>query len=491
MGDKVLALWQSNWGDTRAKTCGVPSYRREAGMSVLRMAMALFIALSLFSALPGGPAAAAPYAAIVIDARDGKVLHSRKADKRLHPASLTKMMTLYMAFEAVRDGRLRLDQKVRVSKHAAYQVPSKIGLKPGRRYTIRDLIRATAVKSANDAAVALAEAMAKSEADFAKAMTLRARRLGMKNTTFRNASGLTHSKQRSTARDMALLGRALFYDFPEYYNLFGRKKTRAAGKTILATNRRHLQSYRGADGIKTGYTRAAGYNLVSSAKRGSKRVIAVVFGGKSSRSRNARIAQLLDLGFSRAPKHVKVVKPSRAAVRVSPPPVLRPGRTAPAVEPTPSLMARAGAGVADALVPAAHAAPHPLAGTKHAPAKSRAPYLRPGRETPVLLAAPQLRPGRNIPAAREKPKKTAWAVQLGVFAKEETAIAELASAALSNINGLDTAGREISATRLSNTGKDAFRAQLTGFDEAAALRACEAIKARGGDCLPIGPDSTF
>ena len=218
---------------------------------------------------------AAPYAALVMDARTGEVLHARSADRKLHPASLTKMMTLYLAFEAVRTGELRLDQKVRVSRRAARQVPSKIGLKAGRRVTIKDLIRATAVKSANDASVALGEAIGGSEIAFANLMTKKARKLGMKNTTFRNASGLTHSGQRSTARDMAILGRRLFYDYPQYYNLFGRKKTRTYGKTVYSTNRRLLSAYEGADGIKTGYTNAAGFNLVSSAKRGSLRLCLV------------------------------------------------------------------------------------------------------------------------------------------------------------------------------------------------------------------------
>ncbi|MEL6792656.1 MAG: D-alanyl-D-alanine carboxypeptidase family protein, partial [Pseudomonadota bacterium] len=208
---------------------------------------------------------AAPYAALVMDARNGEVLHARSADRKLHPASLTKMMTLYLAFEAIKSGKISLDQRVRVSRHASRQVPSKMYLKNGQRVTIRHLIRATAVKSANDAAVALAEAIGGSERAFAQMMTERARRLGMTNTQFRNASGLTATGQYSTARDMAKLGRALFYDFPQYYNLFGRKTTHAMGKTIYNTNRRLLGSYRGADGIKTGYTNAAGFNLVSSA----------------------------------------------------------------------------------------------------------------------------------------------------------------------------------------------------------------------------------
>lgn len=442
-------------------------------MIELRNAMAAFAIALLVMCIAPIRGDAAPYAALVMDARTGEVLHARSADRKLHPASLTKMMTLYLAFDAVRTGKLRLDQKVRVSRRAARQVPSKIGLKAGRKVSIRDLIRATAVKSANDAAVALGEAIAGSETAFAKQMTRRARALGMKNTTFRNASGLTHSGQRSTARDMAILGRALFYDYPQYYNLFGRKKTPAYGKMLHSTNRRLLSSYRGADGIKTGYTRAAGFNLVSSAKRGDKRIIAVVFGGKTSRSRNRRVAELLDMGFKRAPKYAAVVKPSRAAVLRSPLPLRRPGDQ-------PSLIARAGVELGNAIAPAAQASTLPIKLSAYAPLNSPAPLRRPGSDAPVLLATPQPKPTKP---ASDKQAAAGWAVQLGVFAREETAIAELASAALSDISGLNTAGRDILETEIS--GQQAWQAQLTGFDRDSAESACKALKARGRECFTV------
>ncbi len=260
-------------------------------------------------------AAAAPYAAMVVDARSGKVLHSRNADTRLHPASLTKMMTLYVAFEAIENGEISLDTKVRISKHAASEPPSKLGLKTGQRIALRYLIRAAAVKSANDAATAIAEAVEGSEARFARRMNRTAKSLGMTRTTFKNAHGLTESGHLSTARDMTVLGRHLFYDYPEYYNLFSRRTADAGVKTVYHTNRKLLASYRGADGIKTGYTRAAGFNLVASAERGRERIIATVFGGKSTRSRNAKVAELLDLGFRRAPTRVTVKRPVRPAYR--------------------------------------------------------------------------------------------------------------------------------------------------------------------------------
>lgn len=250
----------------------------------------------------GVSAYAAPYAALVMDARTGEVLHSRNADTRLHPASLTKMMTLYLAFKAVESGHLSLDEKVKVSRNAASEPPSKLGLRTGMRVKVRHLIRAAAVKSANDAATALGEAIAGSEAKFTALMTAQAKALGMKRTTFKNAHGLTARGHLSTARDMSILGRHLMYDFPDYYNLFSRRNTDAGLRTVPNTNRRLLANYKGADGIKTGYTNAAGFNLVSSAQRGNKRIIATVFGGRTWKSRNARVAELLDMGFNRTPK---------------------------------------------------------------------------------------------------------------------------------------------------------------------------------------------
>ncbi|MGR3539845.1 MAG: D-alanyl-D-alanine carboxypeptidase family protein [Hasllibacter sp.] len=255
-------------------------------------------------------AAAAPYAAMVIDARSGEVLHSRNADTPLHPASLTKMMTLYIAFDAVERGEIGLDTPVRISRNAA-ETPYAIGFRAGSSVPLRHLIRAAAIRSSNDAATAIAEALSGSEAAFARRMTATARALGMSRTTFRNAHGLTATGHMSTARDMTTMGRRLFYDFPEYYNIFSRRTADVGIATVRNTNRRLLNAYSGADGIKTGYTRAAGFNLVASAERGGERVIATVFGGESGAWRNARVAELLDMGFARAPSHVAVRRPER------------------------------------------------------------------------------------------------------------------------------------------------------------------------------------
>jgi D-alanyl-D-alanine carboxypeptidase len=274
-----------------------------------RLMTALFGLILVACLALAGPVRAAPYAAMVMDARTGEVLHSRNADTRLHPASLTKMMTLYLAFEAVRLGEIGLDTEVRISANAAAEPPSKIGLRQGSTIRFRYLIRAAAIRSANDAATAIAEALEGSEAAFARRMNRTARALGMTRTTFRNAHGLTEDGHLSTARDMTILGRRLHYDYPQYYNIFSRRQDNAGIATVRNTNRHVLNAYEGADGIKTGYTRAAGFNLVSSAIRGEERIIATVFGGRSAAWRNQRIMELLDMGFERAPSHATVRVP--------------------------------------------------------------------------------------------------------------------------------------------------------------------------------------
>ncbi|MBF9031806.1 D-alanyl-D-alanine carboxypeptidase [Rhodobacterales bacterium HKCCE3408] len=247
---------------------------------------------------------------MVMDARSGEVLRSRNADTRLHPASLTKMMTLYIVFEAVRLGEITMDTPVTISRHAA-ATDYALGFRAGTQVELRYLVRAAAVRSSNDAAAAIAEAIEGSEAAFARRMNRTAQALGMVRTTFRNPHGLTAEGHLSTARDMTILGRHLFYDYPQYYNIFGRTSTYAGPVgTVYSTNRSVLNNYRGADGIKTGYTTPAGFNLVASAERDGVRILATVFGGRSAASRNARIMELLDLGFARAQPNVAVAQPA-------------------------------------------------------------------------------------------------------------------------------------------------------------------------------------
>ena len=255
------------------------------------------IAIALAAAAPLAPAPAqAKYATLVMDAETGRVLHSVNADTRNYPASLTKMMTLYMVFRALDEGRWSLDEHLPISARAARQPASKLGLEIGRTVSVRDAIYALVTKSANDVATAIAEAMAGGEKNFARLMTAEARKLGMSRTTFRNSSGLPHRAQMSTARDMATLARALLTRYAHFYHYFATRHFTFDG----VTHKNHndlLSTYEGMDGLKTGYIRASGFNLVTSVKRGDYRVIGVVFGGRSPRARNRHMVRILDKGF--------------------------------------------------------------------------------------------------------------------------------------------------------------------------------------------------
>lgn len=274
-----------------------------------RISHVFLLAFLLIAFVVTAPLHAAPFAAIVMDARTGEILYEKNARTRLHPASLTKMMTLYIVFQEIQAGRLSLDTMVTVSKYAAAQPPSRLGLKQGQKIAVRYLIRAAAVKSANDAAAALGDAVSGDHVTFAKRMTRTARQLGMNDTTFRNAHGLTAEGHLSTAYDMNILGRHLFYDFPQYYNIFSRRTADAGIATVTNTNSRFLDGYEGADGIKTGFTSAAGFNLTASARRGNKHIIATVFGGTSTVNRNARMVELMDIGFGKSKNRVREQPP--------------------------------------------------------------------------------------------------------------------------------------------------------------------------------------
>jgi D-alanyl-D-alanine carboxypeptidase len=232
------------------------------------------------------------YAAIVVDANSGAVLHASNADSQRHPASLTKIMTLYLLFERLEAGKLKLDSPLKVSAHAEDQAPTKLGLEDGQTIKVEDAIKGMVTRSANDAAVVVAEALAGSEDEFAKLMTRKAQALGMSKTLYKNASGLPNDAQVTTARDQAILGRAIQERFPAYYKYFKTESFVFRGQTISNHNRL-LGSVDGVDGIKTGYTRASGFNLVTSMRREKRHVVAVVLGGSSASSRDARMRQLL------------------------------------------------------------------------------------------------------------------------------------------------------------------------------------------------------
>jgi D-alanyl-D-alanine carboxypeptidase len=281
----------------------------------------LAILLLTLVAVPSAPSAlkAAP-SSLVIDMASGRTLHALNADQRRYPASLTKMMTLYLLFDAIDRGELGLNSRLRVSRRAAAQPPTKLGLLPGRTIRVRDAILALATQSANDVAVVVAEALAGSEGTFAVRMTGKARSLGMERTTFRNASGLHNPQQQTTARDMALLGRALLSDHPAHYRRTFATRAFSFGQSRYRNHNRLLGVYKGMDGIKTGYTRMAGFNLVASAKRGDRRIVGVVMGSPTASTRNALMVELLNQGFRQAPQALAVssTEPVRQTAKASP-----------------------------------------------------------------------------------------------------------------------------------------------------------------------------
>ncbi|WP_084615268.1 D-alanyl-D-alanine carboxypeptidase family protein [Roseivivax isoporae] len=475
---------------------------------------------------------------MVMDARSGEVYYSENADTRLHPASLTKMMTLYIAFEAVEHGELSMDTMVTVSRNAASEPPSKLGLRAGQKIQLRYLVRAAAVKSANDAATAIGEAISGSEAAFARRMNRTAKALGMTRTTFKNAHGLTEEGHLSTARDMTILGRHVLYDYPEYYNLFSRVTADAGVRMVSHTNRRMLESYAGADGIKTGYTRAAGFNLVASAERGGERVIATVFGGNSTASRNAQVAKLLELGFQKAPNRVafsapgrpgymgnsglnievardsdpslgnygKAVRMASAATTRSLRPMLRPGSEP---EPAPlvaevqldieTVIAEAQEVAAAEQIAAAEQvveaeseivaqAVEAAVATAVAPGASVAPRARPVEMAQVTLASVDADAvATPQPEATEVVSRVStsggrhWGINVGRFPSRYAAEKVLVKTALSEMSSLDGSLRKV----VDRPG--GYDANFMGMTREMADLACRRLQAQQVTCFMIGP----
>ncbi|MBM3599026.1 MAG: D-alanyl-D-alanine carboxypeptidase [Alphaproteobacteria bacterium] len=428
------------------------------------------ILLAIFVlAVSASEAAARRYAAILIDARSGEVLEETNADAITYPASLTKIMTLYMVFEALERGRLRLDQRFTVSKHAATQSPSKLDLRPGETISVHDLILGLVTKSANDAAAVVAEGMAGSEYEFARRMTKRARELGMSRTTFRNASGLPNPHQQTTARDMATLGRAVMRDFPKRYRYFATEEFVWRGQ--VHRNHNHLLGrYDGLDGIKTGFINASGFNLVASAERNGRRLIGVVLGGTTARGRDAQMASLLDDGFE------NIGRNGRPSTRVARAPKAMPAETAAATE-------RSTLGF---LIPAAEAAT--------LPSQTASLSLQVIDEPTVIVSGT----GTSLaPAARaahgglaQLPPDRLWGIQVGAFQHAE-------SARLATEEGLRDlarlhASRDAALPAVDQvSGKKIFRARLFGMNEAQARQACNALTKIRKTCMVVAPAETL
>lgn len=361
------------------------------------------------------------YSSIVIDAGTGRVLEAVNPDDLRFPASLTKIMTAYMLFEALHDGRVKLDQPVPVSAHAASMSPTKLGLVPGSRITLEEALLGMVTKSANDAAAAIGELLGGTEDQFAQMMTVRARALGMTATTFRNASGLPDPEQLTTARDMAVLARHLVQDFPAEYRYFSTPGFIFHGRMI--PNHDHmLTSYPGADGIKTGYTVAAGHNLATSAVREGVRLIGIVLGAGSNFERDLHMAALLDQGYQ--------------AMNVAP-------------------MPRQGAAVEVAGLPR-------LIGSAQA-----------------ASVTPRVEPARATAAVRPAVLLERWGVQVGSFGSMGAAqqVAERVRR--------ETVGGEVTVVPVLMRNRPVWRAELLGLSQAEAQSACGALAHRGIPCAPF------
>ena len=280
------------------------------------------------------------YSGLVVDVKTGEFLYLDRANKKRFPASLTKIMTLFILFQEIKAGHFDLDSPLKVSAFAAAQQPTKLGLKAGQTISVRDAIRALAVKSANDVAVVVAEAVEGSEKAFARRMTRTAHALGMKSTTFRNASGLAHPRQVTTARDMAILGQAIQDSFPQHSQIFSTRSFKWGKRRYTNTNRL-LGRVQGVDGIKTGYIRASGFNLVTSVRSMDRHIIAVVMGGRTAKRRDAHVADLIRRYLGKASSGRRTA-PILIAIRKSgvPLPRKRPGKPAFALAGEPSPTAR-------------------------------------------------------------------------------------------------------------------------------------------------------
>ena len=389
-------------------------------------------------------------ATFVVDANTGEVLHAHKARQMRYPASLTKMMTLYIIFERIENRRLTYNAMITASAEAARRPPSKLGLRPGDRITVRQAIKALVVKSANDVAAAVGEHIAGSEPAFARLMTRKARELGMTQTVFRNASGLPHSQQVTTARDMAQLALRLRDHFPNHYYQFKTRTFRYKGRTFKNHNAL-LGRYDGVDGIKTGYTRASGFNLVTSARHGGRSIVAVVMGGRTSRARNATMRDLLSQHMSSGSTIVTRAPDVRVALHRAPTQVQ--GRDKPS-DPN----------VAGSTL------------SQQATAQMGPPRPR--------LARRQTKHGARPPAADadiSKPAGSNAAIQVGAFTTSSEANRQLATVQ-AKAGSLLQGARPITVRAMLGQ-REIYRARFAGYGSRKAALTCQKLKQLGIDCF--------
>jgi D-alanyl-D-alanine carboxypeptidase len=378
------------------------------------------------------------YAAIVVDAKNGEVLYAKRADSPRYPASITKVMTLYLTFEALSSGKLRPDDRVVFSPRAAAQAPTKLGVPAGGSITVSEAMQAMVTKSANDAAVAMAEKLGGTESRFAAMMTLRAKELGMAETHYVNASGLPDSRQLSSARDIALLSRAVMRDYPQYYKLFSQQSFDWHGQKIMNHNRLMLRMP-GVDGLKTGFTNASGFNLATSAVRDGRRLIVVVLGGPTTAARDDNAEQLLLTGFDVLNRRARGEKITIAQNFFEPEFT---GAISPRVEQGDSEEAGR---VELTSVP-----------------------------TPLRASRVEVEPKRKAAGGK-------WTIQIGAFPKQSDAKKQI-SLIESRFGKWVDDGR-------GSTDKSAgkYRSRIQGLTEGDARGACKAIKAKRMACMVVGP----
>ncbi len=464
---------------------------RQAGHAALGVVMALMLVVQ-----PATPAAANPrFAAVVVDAGSGRMVFARNADETRFPASLTKIMTLYLLFEDLKAKRVTLDTKFKVSAHAASQPPSNIGLKPGQSIRAEDAIKVLITKSANDVAAVVGEALSGSVPAFAERMTRKARELGMTRTTFRNASGLPDPKQVTTARDMATLGLRIQRDFPDMYKAFSLRSYSYGGRAYRNHNGL-LGQVGGMDGIKTGYIRASGFNLCASVERNDKRIVAVVMGGRTAATRNQYMANLIEDMFRTAP----LTKADTIATYAGDPPgnaaKLKLAGLQPPMPRIKPMIGKAKEAAMEAVALAGEGSeetgeidPAPLDGAANvslaATIASFGDELAKGGEPSkaeviAAAAAPLAANGQETVMT-----KSGWTIQIGAFPSQERAHIRLAEV---RDSGIALLSNKPGFTMAAESGKSMiYRARFSGFTEGHAREACKVLKAKGIDCLPLSP----
>jgi D-alanyl-D-alanine carboxypeptidase len=435
------------------------------------------------------------FSALTVDARTGAILYQNDADGLRRPASLTKMMTLYVLFQDLKAGRINRSTQLRVSRRAASMAPSKLGLKAGATISVDDAIKALVTKSANDVAATIGENLGGTESNFAARMTRVARSIGMSRSTFANASGLPNPSQYTTARDMATLGLRLMRDFPQYYPYFRTQAFNYRGRIIKSHNRL-VGRYAGTDGIKTGYIADAGYNLVTSTRRGDKRLVGVVLGARSSGARNSYMMVMFEKMFARAKEGATV-----AAVAGSSKGAINPVQVANNAPPTAPVQEPVDTEQLTAAAASASEGPMDNAGEGEDTATTAStdePTVLQANLAPVsdVQTGKKKLPGKlpfavkstsDTPATLMASLEQSWNIQLGAYPNKQEAQAKLTSIRGSTIAILE--GKPAFTVAVQKGSKVIYRARFGGFDEASAKEACASIAKLREKCVTVSPQS--